>query len=491
MAKDLREPLLTPKPVNLVGLVALIFFSVSGGPFGNEGAVAAAGPFWALLGFTIFPIIWCVPEALITAELTSVFPGNAGFVSWVAAAFGPYWGFQEGWLSWCASVTSNAVYPHLFLEYLKTPFPIFQESYLASLIFLVSFPIMMSYVNYRGLDVVSNLGVMLMVFVLGPFILITILGFPLIEPGNLWIGWDRIPQIVPDSPTGAISLFNILFWNLNNWDSVSLISGEVVNARQNIPKAMAIAMIVTTVSYLLPMAVGIGMMRPGVDGIIDSNDWSAGYYQQIAYSVGGWPLSFWVLASATVAIIGQFQALVSSSSYGLQAMANLGWLPAFFAGSSKYGTPSTGIGMAIVAVLLQTGLDFMSILQMLNGVYCVAEVVEFSAFLSLRRNYPDLHRQFRVPLEFRGCVLMCILPFCFLLFMLSLPILGKQLNITGFVLVVIATGNVLYLVVEGLRMTGWVKFLRKPPRSPYELIALFQTPNINALGSGPVTALSI
>ena len=491
MAKDLHEPLIAAKPVNLVGLVALIFFSVSGGPFGNEGAVAAAGPFWALLGFTIFPFIWCVPEALITAELSSVFPGNAGFVSWVAAAFGPYWGFQEGWLSWCASVTSNAVYPHLFLEYLKTPFPIFQESYAASLLFLIAFPIIMSYANYRGLDVVSKVGVMLMLFVLGPFIFISVLGFPLIEPGNFLIGWDRIPEIVPNSPTGAIALFNILFWNLNNWDSVSLISGEVVNARQNIPKAMFIAMLVTTISYIVPMAVGIGMMRAGEDGVIDSHDWSAGYYQEIAYAVGGWPLSFWILASASVAIIGQFQALVSSGSYGLQAMANLGWLPAFFAGSSKYGTPSTGIGIAIVAVLLQTGLDFMSILQMLNGVYCVAEIVEFSAFLSLRWHYPDLHRQFRVPLEFRGCVMMCVLPFGFLLFMLSLPIIGKQTTIAWFVLAVIGTGNVLYLVVEGIRMTGWVKFLRKPPRSPYELIALYRTPVMSAVGSGAVTSLSI
>lgn len=117
----LTSPLLIPKkarPVSLWGLVALIFFSVSGGPFGSEGAVAAAGPFWALIGFTVFPIIWCIPEALITAEMSSLLPGNAGFVSWVAAAFGPYWGFIEGWLSWVSGVTSNAIYPHLFLEYL-------------------------------------------------------------------------------------------------------------------------------------------------------------------------------------------------------------------------------------------------------------------------------------------------------------------------------------------------------------------------------------
>ncbi|KAL5172163.1 putative polyamine transporter [Glycine soja] len=58
--------------VSLVPLVFLIFYEVSGGPFGVEDTVHAAGPLLALLGFLIFPFIWSVPEALITAEMGTI-----------------------------------------------------------------------------------------------------------------------------------------------------------------------------------------------------------------------------------------------------------------------------------------------------------------------------------------------------------------------------------------------------------------------------------
>ena len=65
----------TAKKLTLVPLVFLIYFEVAGGPFGEEPAVQAAGPLLAILGFLIFPFIWSVPEALITAELSTAFPG--------------------------------------------------------------------------------------------------------------------------------------------------------------------------------------------------------------------------------------------------------------------------------------------------------------------------------------------------------------------------------------------------------------------------------
>ena len=67
-----------------------------------QDAVSSGGPLLAILGFLFLPLIWSVPEALITAELATAFPEDSGYVAWVTAAFGPYWGFQEGFWSWCA-----------------------------------------------------------------------------------------------------------------------------------------------------------------------------------------------------------------------------------------------------------------------------------------------------------------------------------------------------------------------------------------------------
>jgi hypothetical protein len=66
------------RKLSALALAVLVFYKVSGGAFGVEPAVKAAGPFYTLLGFIIFPFIWCIPEALITAELGSAYPEPAG-----------------------------------------------------------------------------------------------------------------------------------------------------------------------------------------------------------------------------------------------------------------------------------------------------------------------------------------------------------------------------------------------------------------------------
>lgn len=60
----------------------------------SQDGVKAGGPLLSVLGFLILPLIWSVPEALITAEMATTFPENSGYVAWVTAAFGPFWGFQ-------------------------------------------------------------------------------------------------------------------------------------------------------------------------------------------------------------------------------------------------------------------------------------------------------------------------------------------------------------------------------------------------------------
>ena len=60
----------------------------------TQDAVSEGAPLLAVLGFLVLPIVWSVPEALVTAELATAFPENSGYVAWVTAAFGPFWGFQ-------------------------------------------------------------------------------------------------------------------------------------------------------------------------------------------------------------------------------------------------------------------------------------------------------------------------------------------------------------------------------------------------------------
>src|SRR5215813_1072039 len=92
---------------------------VSGGPYGLEDVVSGAGYGGAILLLLVTPLIWSLPTALMIGELSSAIPAEGGFYVWVKRALGPFWGFQEAWLSLAASAFDMAIYPTLFVIYLS------------------------------------------------------------------------------------------------------------------------------------------------------------------------------------------------------------------------------------------------------------------------------------------------------------------------------------------------------------------------------------
>ena len=84
---------------------------VSGGPYGIEDILGGAGFLWAIAILLVLPIIWSLPSALMIGELASAIPAEGGFYIWVRRALGPFWGYQESWLSLSASVFDMAIYP--------------------------------------------------------------------------------------------------------------------------------------------------------------------------------------------------------------------------------------------------------------------------------------------------------------------------------------------------------------------------------------------
>ena len=91
---------------------------VAGGPYGLEDILGKAGYLRALLMLAIIPFLWSLPTALMVGELASAIPSEGGFYIWVRRALGPFWGFQEAWLSLAASVFDMALYPVIFVDYL-------------------------------------------------------------------------------------------------------------------------------------------------------------------------------------------------------------------------------------------------------------------------------------------------------------------------------------------------------------------------------------
>lgn len=436
------------KPLTMLPLIALIFYDVSGGPFGIEDAVRAGGALLAILGFMVLPLVWSVPEALITSELATAFPENSGFVAWVTAAFGPWWGFQEGFWKWLSGVTDNAVYPVIFLTYLQQVVPVLEGGILRVVV-LVGVNMGLTYLNYRGLHVVGNAAIGMTVFTLLPFIIMCLAGIPHVDPKNWFeIGdWNSI-QWIP--------FLNVMFWNLNYWDTVSTLAGEVESPGKTFPKALGIAVVLVVLAYLLPLLIGIGVVST-------SGDWTLGYFAGVADKVGGSWLAWWVVMAAAVSQLGQFQAEMSTDSYQLLGMAERGFIPEIFARRSEHGTPTMAILCSSLGIMTMASFDFLEIVQLLNIVYCMAELLEFLAFLWLRIKYPDLNRPFRVPLSTMGCVAMLTPAMLLLGLMLLLPIIQGQWEVLVFTIAAVLVGSLLYPLLQYAREQGWCQYSSMTP----------------------------
>src|SRR5437016_11679858 len=105
------------KSLGTLSLVFILYFSTSGGPHTTETLVRDVGPGLALLVLALIPIFWSIPEILIVGELASMLPEEGGYYRWVDRAFGRFWAFQNGWLTWMYSLVDMAIYPVLFLQY--------------------------------------------------------------------------------------------------------------------------------------------------------------------------------------------------------------------------------------------------------------------------------------------------------------------------------------------------------------------------------------
>ncbi|KAK9812978.1 hypothetical protein WJX72_006764 [[Myrmecia] bisecta] len=457
------------KPLSLLPLVALIFYDVSGGPFGTEDAVSSGGPMLALLAFLILPFVWSVPEALVTAELATTFPENSGYVAWVTAAFGPFWGFQEGFWSWVSGVTDNSLYPVMFMSYLEAIIPALADGWQRRLL-LFGVSITLSYVNYRGLTIVGRVAVGMTFFIVLPFVVLVGMSVPQIEPSN-WkqMDWNAVKW----GP-----FLNVMFWNLNYWDSVSTLAGEVPRPHKTFPRALAGAVVLVVLTYLLPLMAGLG-----VDA--DPDQWQLGFYASLAEKIGGRWLGWWIVAAAAVSQIGQFEAEMSSDSFQLQGMAERGFLPACLARRSKHDTPTLGIILSSLGVCTLVTFNFLQIVELLNIVYCLAELLEFVAFIYLRIKSPHLHRPYKVPLPTWGCALMLLPASCLLCTLLVMPVLRLDWQVMGWTLGTVVVGGAMYPLLQTARERGWCEFVGVSPHdfkaSLFEGLPIAATPSLSNL----------
>ena len=268
-------------------------------------------------------------------------------------------------------------------------------------------------VNYLGLDVVGGAAVGATAFIVAPFVALVALAAPKHSNQKLEHHRPRHHEVgrvhqrdVLESQLLGLGLDAGRRGGGTGQNAAQSSGGGRAAGRRDVPAAAA--------------GRRRGASRTSTEG------WSLGYFAAVASRVGGPWLAWWVVAAAAVSAAGQFEAEMSSDAFLLLGMAQRGFLPARLAGRSTRGTPGLAIALSSTGILLLVPLSFLQIVDLLNAVYCLAQLLEFAAFVALRVRAPHLKRPFRVPLSTLGCVLMLAPATALLAVLLALPFVEKN-----------------------------------------------------------------
>lgn len=228
-------------------LVALIFFTVSGGPYGLEQLLAYAGEHAAILILLVTPLLWDVPAIFTVIELNSMMPVTGGYYKWVKYALGTRWGFYEGWWTWIYTFVDLAIYPVLFVGYASFFFPGI-EAYRIPVCLVIVW--VSAGINILGIIPVGKVSLFLGAAVLSPLIVLFV--FALYSHGGISIPHQTLKGL-PFSSFG-MALYTVM-WNCLGWDNITTYAEEVEKPVRNYLRATLTAFSLVMVVYFFAIAV--------------------------------------------------------------------------------------------------------------------------------------------------------------------------------------------------------------------------------------------
>src|SRR5213593_525625 len=420
---------------------------VSGGTYGTEEIIHGAGYTRGILILLFLPVLWCLPTAFMIGELSSALPQEGGYYAWVRRGLVNFWGFQEAWLSLAASIFDMAIYPTLFVFYLKQMSPWFgagNHGIYAGLFVVVT----CAGLNLAGIRVVGITSLWLFFLLSAPFALIVVMA-------PFKMGALAEAHAAP-AATGLGLLGGVLvaMWNYMGWDNASTIAQEVERPQRTYPKAMIAAVILVSLTYVFPF---VAVYFTGIPASSFGED---GAWATIGGLIGGkllgieW-LRFLIVLGGMMSAFGMFNALVMSYSRLPLAMAREGMLPKLFAKTSnRTNAPWVAILVCASGWALCLGLGFQRLITLDIMLYGASLMLEFITLVVLRIREPELKREFRVPGGLAGVITCGIFP----LLLLSLAIVesGQEsvLGMNGLVFgaLIIALGILVYWVTGMLKI---------------------------------------
>ncbi len=386
------------KKLGVLPLAAVIFLTVSGGPYGLEPLLGYSGRDAVLLLLLVTPILWDIPAILTVLELNSMMPVSGGYYTWVKRALGLRFAFYEGWWTWLYTFVDLAIYPVLFVTYAAYFWPEVVQYKIPVCLLIIWSGAML---NILGISPVGRLSILLGIMVFLPFLIMAVVAF--VSPGaSVTIPTPSLDGLT--LPALGMGLYTVM-WNFFGWDNATTYAGEVEHAGRTYIRAIVIAFCVVIALYVLTMLV---VLHSG----IDANLLREGGFPRLGAIVGGPWLGAALAVGGLASALGLYNAVLLAVSRVPEVMADDRLLPRGLSRlHPRFGTPYVSILLCAVVVSLMIFRSFTDLIIIDVTLYGAGLFLEFIALIALRINAPLDPRPFRIPLPVFGLLVMYLLPF--------------------------------------------------------------------------------
>jgi APA family basic amino acid/polyamine antiporter len=343
-------------------------------------AVERAGLFspwiYVACGILIMAIVF------VFARVASYFTDTGGPVTYATTAFGPFAGFQAGWLLTLSRATAFAANAHLMVTYAGWFWPPLADGtwHMLAVGFVC---VLLTVINLVGVRQGMLAIFALTVLKLLPLLLLVFLGISQTNP-EIFAG----VEIPPLDSLGETML--IVFYAFVGFESAVIPAGEARNPRRDIPLALVRTILAITIFYFLIQVVTISV-APDIAG-------SKTPLADVALILMGTAGAAVLTLGAVFSISGNLTSSMLSAPRMLYAMGKLGSLPAWFGViHPRYQTPSNAILFyAAFSIVLALSGGFVFLAVMSTVVRLMVYVMCIATLPVLHKKHAEYEGQFRL-----------------------------------------------------------------------------------------------
>ena len=356
------------------------------------------------------------------AELSTMFPEAAAEYVYVKNAFSSkLLAFLTGWLIIFSGVVSMSTVALGFSSYFCA---LFASPVVLTAVVLV---VLISVLNFVGIKESSQVNILFTAVEVGGLLLVIFLGFSQFGAVNYF----EVPSV-----SGVFAAAALMFFAYLGFEDIVNVSEEMKDAERNLPRALIISIVITTIFYVLVALAVVNLASWDVLGVSEA---------PLAYAVSTvlGPNGFLVVSY--VALFATANTVLITSIVGSRMIYGMAKDAALPKGLSKIHGRTRTPWLAVLCMML-----FSLFFVFFGDIELVANMTSLGVFLTfafvnlsliwLRYKKPELKRPFKVPVNigkfpvvpFLGLLSCLLMVSQFDLYVISLGLLLIGLGVVVF-----------------------------------------------------------